>query len=159
MYKIIGADQKQYGPVSSDDIRNWVREGRATGQTLVQAEGQTEWRPLSSFPEFANLTAPLPSGAPQMSAPGMVPTEKIPNYLVQAILCTLCCCLPGGIAAIVYAAQVNTKQSAGDIQGAMTASANAKKWCWISFGVGIVLNLIIFGAQIVAGFASGFGQK
>jgi hypothetical protein len=156
MYKIIGADQKQYGPVSADDVRNWVREGRATGQTLVQGEGQSEWRPLSSFPEFANLVAPMPAAAPQMSASGMLPEQKIPNYLVHAILCTLCCCLPGGIVAIVYASQVNTKQAAGDIQGAMTASANAKKWCWISFGVGIVVNLIVVGLQIVAGTLAGF---
>jgi len=153
MYKIIGADQKEYGPVSADELRNWVREGRANGQTLIQGEGQTDWRPLSSYPEFANVAAPVPSGAPVMQpAPG----EKIPNYLVQAILVTLCCCLPGGIAAIVYAAQVNTKQAAGDINGALAASANAKKWCWISLAVGIVVNAIVITLQIIGGALAGF---
>jgi predicted RNA-binding Zn-ribbon protein involved in translation (DUF1610 family) len=66
---------------------------------------------------------------------------KVPNYLVQAILVTLFCCLPGGIVAIVYAAQVNGKVQQGDIQGAMNASNNAKTWCWVSFGVGLVLIL------------------
>ena len=157
MYKIIGGDQKEYGPVSADDLRNWIREGRVNAQTLIQGEGQSDWRPLSSYPEFANVAAPVPSGAPMMqqAAPG----QKIPNYLVQAILVTLCCCLPGGIAAIVYAAQVNTKQSAGDIQGAITASENAKKWCWISFGVGIVVNLIVFGLQMAGAIAGGLGQR
>jgi hypothetical protein len=79
-----------------------------------------------------------------------VPRENIPNYLVQAILVTLCCCLPGGIVAIVYAAQVNGKVAAGDIAGARAASDNAKMWCWISFGVGIVLNIIGIGLQIAA---------
>ena len=41
-------------------------------------------------------------------------SRNIPNYLVQAILTTLFCCLPFGIVAIVYAAQVNTKIEAGD---------------------------------------------
>jgi hypothetical protein len=157
MYKIIGGDQKEYGPVSADELRNWIREGRVNALTLLQAEGQTDWRPLSSFPEFANVAAPVPSGAPVMQS--VAPGEKIPNYLVQSILVTLCCCLPGGIAAIVYAAQVNTKQSAGDINGALTASANAKKWCWISFGVGIVVNLIVFALQFAGALAGGFGQR
>jgi hypothetical protein len=68
--------------------------------------------------------------------------ESIPNYLVQAILVTLCCCLPGGIVAIVYAAQVNGKLAAGDYVGARAASETAKTWCWISFGVGLAINVI-----------------
>ena len=54
MYKIIGADQKEYGPVSPDDLRHWIAEGRLSGQSLVQAEGSGEWKPLSTFPEFAD---------------------------------------------------------------------------------------------------------
>ena len=69
MYKIIGADQKQYGPVSADEVRQWIAEGRANGQTLIQAEGQADWRPLSSFPEFANVAQPIPSGVPLTSLP------------------------------------------------------------------------------------------
>ena len=62
MYKIIGADQKQYGPVSADEMRQWIKEGRVNAQTLVQMEGQTDWRPLSSFPEFATVAQPIPGG-------------------------------------------------------------------------------------------------
>lgn len=71
------------------------------------------------------------------------PPTHIPNYLVQSILCTLFCCLPFGIIAIVYAAQVNGKLEKGDIAGAQNASKNAKTWCWVSFGVGLVL--VVFG--------------
>ncbi len=53
MYKIIGGDQKVYGPVTGDDLRRWIAESRLNGQSLIQAEGATEWRPLSAFPEFA----------------------------------------------------------------------------------------------------------
>ena len=65
------------------------------------------------------------------------PTEPIPSYLVQAILVTLFCCLPFGIAAIVFAAQVDSKASAGDIQGALEASRKARTWTWVSFGCGL----------------------
>src|SRR5271154_3257852 len=65
------------------------------------------------------------------------PVANVPNYLVFAILVTVLCCLPAGIPAIVYAAQVNGKLQAGDIAGAQQASNNAKMWCWISAGVGL----------------------
>src|SRR5690349_1067512 len=70
MYKIIGADQKQYGPVSADELRQWIAEGRVNAQTLIQAEGQTDWRPLGSFPEFATVPQPLPAGTPIMTSSG-----------------------------------------------------------------------------------------
>ena len=77
------------------------------------------------------------------------PQPKIENYLVPAVLTTLCCCLPGGIVAIIYAAQVNSKLAMGDIQGAQAAAKNAKMWCWISVGVGLVLILLSVVARLV----------
>ena len=57
MYKIIGADQKEYGPVTTDQINTWILEGRANGQTLAQAQGSSEWKALLSYPEFASVLA------------------------------------------------------------------------------------------------------
>ena len=87
--------------------------------------------------------APPPDPAPgygSYRAPGSHPT-RIPNYLVQAILVTLFCCVPFGIISIVYAAQVNGKVALGDIEGALRTSRSAKKWAWISFGVGLVITV------------------
>src|SRR5436190_304169 len=64
MFKIIGADQKQYGPIPTDQIRQWISEGRVNGQTMACAEGTDEWKPLSSFPEFGFTAAPAPAAAP-----------------------------------------------------------------------------------------------
>jgi hypothetical protein len=71
-----------------------------------------------------------------------MPGVSVPNYLVFSILATVLCCLPAGIVAIIYAAQVNGKLQAGDIAGAQVASKNAKMWCWISFGVGLGVGLL-----------------
>lgn len=54
MFKIIGGDQKEYGPVSFDQLVAWVKDNRANGQTLVQREGGP-WVPLGSLPEFASV--------------------------------------------------------------------------------------------------------
>ena len=71
----------------------------------------------------------------------------------MAVFATLCCCVPFGIVAIVYAAQVDTKWSAGDHAGAVEASEKAKMWCWISVGVGLLLGLISFALQIAVAAA------
>ena len=68
---MIGGDGSEYGPVSADELRQWIREYRANGQTLVKPEGGTDWQPLAAFPEFAEdlregLTA---AGLAEPSAP------------------------------------------------------------------------------------------
>jgi hypothetical protein len=77
MYKIIGGDQKEYGPVTSDEVNAWILEGRANGQTQALAEGSSDWRPLASFPEFAAvLAAKYPPAAPpplmESGDPGLI---------------------------------------------------------------------------------------
>src|SRR5581483_10631367 len=66
MYKIIGADRKEYGPETADQVRDWIAEGRANGQTLARSEESPQWAPLSSYPEFAAAlaAAPQPRSSP-----------------------------------------------------------------------------------------------
>jgi hypothetical protein len=57
-YTIIGGDQKEYGPITADDVRQWIAEGRLNEQSLMKAESDAEFRPLEKFPEFAVNFAP-----------------------------------------------------------------------------------------------------
>ena len=147
MYKIIGADGKEYGPISGEQLRQWIKDGRADAQTKVLAEGAPDWKLLSAFPELTAANVPPVS---------LAPPPDIPNYLIYGVLCTLCCCLPLGIPAIVYSAQVNSKLASGDYDGARAASKNAKMWCWIAFGLGMIVNIIgiIMGLSQAALFKS-----
>ena len=85
---------------------------------------------------------PPPPGPPVSGAGGGIVPPSVPNYLVQAILVTIFCCLPAGVVSIVFAAQVNGKLQAGDYQGALDASKNAKTWAWVSFGFGLAVAVI-----------------
>jgi hypothetical protein len=137
MYRIIGADGREYGPVSADQLGQWMADGRVNQQTRIRSEESPDWKTVADLPEF--------SAPPPISPPGRPPASgSVPNYLVPAILVTLCCCLPFGIPAIVYAGQVNGKLSAGDVAGAQAASHKAQMWCWIAFGLGLVGNVIGF---------------
>jgi hypothetical protein len=69
-YTIIGGDGKQYGPVTEADLRQWIAEGRLNAQSLAKAESDAEFRPLSTFPEFASAFG-APAAPP--SLPGMAP--------------------------------------------------------------------------------------
>lgn len=68
MYKIIGSDQKEYGPVTIDQIRQWIRDGRVNAQTQARLEPGGQWQPLSAFPEFADAfgagTPVVPAATP-----------------------------------------------------------------------------------------------
>jgi hypothetical protein len=104
--------------------------------------------------QAASPPVPLqPAGAFQ---PGLVqaPPVAVQNYLVFAILATVLCCLPAGIPAIVYAAQVNGKLQMGDVAGAQLASNNAKMWCLISAGLGLGVG-VIYGVLVMVGLLSG----
>ena len=54
-YIIIGGDGKEYGPITSDDVRQWIAEGRLNSQSLAKSVSDAEFRPLEKFPEFADL--------------------------------------------------------------------------------------------------------
>ena len=74
MYKFIGADGQQYGPVNIDQIRQWIAENRLRADTLVQAEGSLDWKPLHTFPELA---AELKSVPPTITPPAAIPPSAI----------------------------------------------------------------------------------
>lgn len=104
------------------------------------------------------LQAAVPAASIQTPGIVMPPATTIQNYLVFAILTTVLCCLPAGIPAIVYAAQVNGKLQAGDFAGAKAASDNAKMWCWISFGLGLGI-VAIYAVLAMVGIVGSMHQN
>ena len=137
MYKIQGADQRQYGPVTADIVRQWIAQGRILGATLIQAEGTTDWRPASQFPEFADAfgsapgpsptatpppppprpAAPIPAAAPMQAQSGKTSGMAIAS-LVLAIL-TLPTCGIGGVVGIILGivSLVKISNSQGQLRG------------------------------------------
>ena len=76
------------------------------------------------------------------AAPKPQSQPQIQSHMVLAIIITLVCCIPFGIPAIVYAAQVSGKVAAGNIEGALESSRKAKMWCWIGFWSGLAFTII-----------------
>src|SRR5471030_2639494 len=69
-YTIIGGDGKQYGPITGDDLRKWISEGRLNAQSLAKADSDAEFRTLATFPELADVFAPqaaMPDAPPSLA--------------------------------------------------------------------------------------------
>ncbi len=113
MYKIIGADGKEYGPIPGEVLRQWIVEGRADARTRVLAEGSAEWRPLAEVPEVSGMLAAAPAPAPAAPA-AAAPAGPAPRTnpmavsgLIMGILaltCAACCCygLPFNVLGVVF---------------------------------------------------------
>lgn len=70
---------------------------------------------------------------------GSYPDGQPPkSYLGWAIVSTICCCLPLGIVAIIFATQVNSKWIAHDYAGAYKASQRAQLWTILAIVLGLV---------------------
>jgi hypothetical protein len=118
MYRIIGADRREYGPVTADQLRQWVVEGRANAQTQTFVAGATEWKPLGTLPEFASHFAAgnppvigLP--APDFSRSPFPKTNSFATAgLIFGILSLTCCCgcpfnLLGLVFSLIGLSQIN----------------------------------------------------
>lgn len=113
MYRILGADQKEYGPVNAEQVRQWMAEGRITSQTQMRTEESSEWKPLSEFHEFdaavAARTPPTQSAAAVPSAATLpsIPTGHPPaaglaiTSMVLGILSFVGCSIFTGIPAVI----------------------------------------------------------
>ncbi|WP_438480258.1 RDD family protein [Oleiharenicola lentus] len=90
MFTILGADGKEYGPVATEKIAEWIRGGRANLQTRARRDGETEWKTLREFPEFAQTAAPsavppLPSTPVVVSSPAAPGARPTPVYRDESL--------------------------------------------------------------------------
>jgi hypothetical protein len=132
MFKLLGADNKEYGPVSADQIRAWMAQGRANAQTQLQAVGSAEWKPLAEFPEFAAALPPSGGAAvPPLPAAGTQPGAVPPRTSGLAVISLVLGCLglvSCGITALVglvlgIIAVVRINKSNGQLGGKGLAQA------------------------------------
>jgi hypothetical protein len=72
MYYIQGADQKEYGPISADQLRQWITENRLNRFSPARADGESLWKTLGDCPEFADVLAALPAS---IAAPPASPSS------------------------------------------------------------------------------------
>lgn len=97
MYKIIGANGQQYGPVDGEQLRKWITQGRVERTTPVFVDGTHDWNFVGLLPEFAGcFPPPPPTIAPLPTAAGQLPRTN--SYALAGMICGIfsiipfCCC-------------------------------------------------------------------
>jgi hypothetical protein len=161
MYKIVGADQREYGPVSQEEVLQWIAQGRANAATIARV-GDGAWKPLGTFDEFkaalstTGTAPPLVSGTfPTIPPTAMGAAPKANSSAIAAlvfgILGLLCCPCIGPLVAIILGVSGLNQIKANP--RAYTTDTSLPK---IAIGLGItglvlaVLQLLyfVFGAGI-----------
>jgi hypothetical protein len=148
MYRIVGSDGKQYGPITADQVREWIAEGRADGQTQVFVEGQTDWITLGQLPEFAPaLAAAVPIKPVPLALPPAVPPSTNPLAVAGFVLGLLslfgscCCCygLPFSIPGLVVSAVALAQLRKDENRGGKGLAVAGLVLCLLGIAIGLVL--------------------
>lgn len=113
MYKIIGADGQEYGPVSLAQLRQWQIEGRVNAQTRILAVGETNWKTLADLTELAppagSASTPQPI-RPLVNQDTVWRPQRTNGFAVTGLilgifsLLTACCCsgLPFNVLGLIF---------------------------------------------------------
>jgi Domain of unknown function (DUF4190)/GYF domain 2 len=131
MYKIIGQDGKEYGPITAEQLRRWILENRVESRTPVFTDGARDWTFAGLLPEFAAL---FPGGAPQVP-PTIAPPDqprKTNGFAMTGLVCgilsmTLCLCcggIPFNVLGVVFSiiALLQINESPGLHEGRVLAT-------------------------------------
>jgi hypothetical protein len=58
MYRVIGVDGREYGPVTLEQLHQWKTEGRINSQALVREDMGRAWKPLADWPVSPQSAVP-----------------------------------------------------------------------------------------------------
>lgn len=140
---------KRQGPLTIEQLQ----EAGLTRTTKVWREGLTDWTDAADVEELAAMATeatPPPVTPPRQEANRTDPPPMPKTWLVESILVTLLCCLPFGVAAIVFSSQVESMYQLGNYEMAEHKSAQARKMVLWGFGLGLTLIVAYVGFWLFA---------
>ena len=118
--------------------------------TQPQMQQQVQPQPMN-INNFQQTQQPMNTQPPFQQPNNQQMPPQPDNYLVWAILVTVLCCLPLGVASIIYSVKVGSLYAQGDYNGAVDASQKAKKFAMIGGIGGLVFIIIYIIFMVIAG--------
>jgi hypothetical protein len=157
MYKIIGGDGKEYGPVSLETIKQWIQEGRVGPRTRIQGPDSPEWRTAPDLPELSNLFPNRPAeGAPVAVPPHAEPQKGLAiTSFVLGLLSMVCFAFLTGIPAIIcgHIAHNRARRQPGLYGGAGFATAG-----FVMGYVSLLFSLVFLPALLLPALSKAKGR-
>jgi hypothetical protein len=156
MFRVIGGDGKEYGPVTLDQLKTWIAENRFNAQSRIRAEGSYEWKTASEIPEVAAILgvpvsepaapplAPADLSSRSQSSQGLAITSLVLG--IVSVVAVFCGGLLAGIAAIIcgHIAFNRVKRNPAQYSGSGMAMAG-----FILGYVSLALSLLVLPAMFL----------
>jgi len=151
-YKIKGTDGAEYGPVSTEELQQWIAQNRCTRESRVEVDGSGEWVPLATLSGFqAAFAAPPP--VPVQGDGGVstvIPYKNAPALIayyvgVFCIVCPPLLCFPAIVLGVIGLRRVKENP---EVKG------TAHAWIGILSGSFFLLLSIVVGVLIAIGSLS-----
>jgi hypothetical protein len=149
MYRVLGTDGKEYGPVTPEQIKQWIVERRLNANSMVQTPESPGWRPLTMFPEFTSTLASVVP-APLSTTPQAASVARTNNMATWGLglscFSIVCCCSPAAVLGVVFSciglSQANRDPAqtgkpiaiAGIVVGGLSIVANVLALVFGAFG-------------------------
>ncbi|XP_007429515.1 proline-rich transmembrane protein 1-like [Python bivittatus] len=147
-YQTFNSDQPNSPNPPTYSEKDPYKESGPAGSALPTGQGATAPMP----PYYGSPGSAYP---PQMSQPQQtviitpVYPSSAPDYLAYSIFTMLCCCLPLGIAALVFSIQTRDANHSGNSMAAQRNSKMARNFAHAALGVGIFLIIVYIVLMVI----------
>ena len=76
MYMVRGADGKEYGPVSLEQLSGWIRESRLKAEQEIKRSDMQHWAAANAFEELKSMFVQIASAPPTIGPAAAIGTDK-----------------------------------------------------------------------------------
>lgn len=139
MFTILGADGKEYGPVTAGKVHEWINGGRANLSTKAKRVDEGVWKTLGEFAEFS---APPPPPPPPAPVPGASPFTAAPTPAAAPAQPA------GAVDPKAYAAELIARAAPLDIFGCLSRSFELWKANFLPL---VAVTFVVFLATGILG--------
>lgn len=156
--QIIKEDNGTYRAIDLNSLNGTYVNGIKRSGEIMLNESDIIRIGNSTLPWLNYFSKDAPAGfpnTPERPQPPLQPQpyQKPKSFLVWSILATVLCCLPFGIASIVYESKVDGLWASGQYEQALEAAKKARNWFWWAFGLGLAWAIFVFIYYVILGMS------
>lgn len=109
---------EKHGPVSDQEIRTLISQGRLGTTDLLWTDGMVTWKPVSQVPEFGGTASRTATGEPRSIPSGLEPWMGFVGVMTVVwgiVSCLGCMIIPGVFLIIGGVALLGARSALGNV--------------------------------------------
>lgn len=136
---------QEIGPFEIHELRKQALDEA----TLIREETSEQWLPAYRYKDVLHLSDDQEQVADtnyRHESDKVIKEMIMPRtWVVESIICMLCCCIPCGLVALIYALNVENNFLRGDYERSVKNSNRAKLWIY----GGLIFAVITYVAALI----------